>query len=343
NATGSPLSPVQNSQLLIGCAAADTVTATDSSVYFVGQSKVSGQAYGAGFSVYKLSGMTPEKISTDSLERLLNADGLANSWGYTCNILGHTVYVINLPTTGVSLAYDLSNSKWYFYTTTTAGTAKSVSALICAAQYAGSTTGTATATSTAHGFSDGDPVTIAGATPSGYNGTFNITYVDANTFTYPTATVLANATGTITATGNTESNMQLLTPCQFGSLQLFQGQSDGKIYQMSDTTYQDNGQYINSKIRTKRWDGAEKDLGSKPKFLPYLDVVTDRTSSTAYVRYTDDDYQTYSHYRSVDLSLSRSRLTRLGRFIRRAFEVRHTDSKAFRFQGLDLPIEQGQE
>lgn len=46
-------------------------------------------------------------------------------------------------------------------------------------------TGTVTVTSTGHGFTNGDSITIAGMTPSGYNGTYTITYVDANTFTYP--------------------------------------------------------------------------------------------------------------------------------------------------------------
>nr|CAX84058.1 Putative type 4 fimbrial biogenesis protein [uncultured bacterium] len=61
-------------------------------------------------------------------------------------------------------------------------------------------TSTATATVTAHGYAAGDLVTIAGATPSGYNG--NVTILStptANTFTYA-ASPLANATGTLTVT-----------------------------------------------------------------------------------------------------------------------------------------------
>ncbi|HYD07512.1 MAG TPA: hypothetical protein VEC60_17375, partial [Reyranella sp.] len=43
---------------------------------------------------------------------------------------------------------------------------------------------TATAIAAAHGFASGDGVQIAGASPSGYNGTFTINVVDANTFSY---------------------------------------------------------------------------------------------------------------------------------------------------------------
>jgi len=59
---------------------------------------------------------------------------------------------------------------------------------------------TAVVTAPAHGFLGGDSTTISGALPSGWNGTYVIAYVDANTFTISTASVLPSpATGTITA------------------------------------------------------------------------------------------------------------------------------------------------
>lgn len=60
---------------------------------------------------------------------------------------------------------------------------------------------TATVTATAHGFSTGDRVTIAGAAQDAYNGTFVVTVTDANTFTYAvvSGTPATPATGTITA------------------------------------------------------------------------------------------------------------------------------------------------
>jgi head-tail adaptor len=61
-----------------------------------------------------------------------------------------------------------------------------------------STTATAT-TATAHGYSSNDYVTIAGATPAGFNGKVKITVTGATTFTYPVVGTLATpATGTIT-------------------------------------------------------------------------------------------------------------------------------------------------
>lgn len=62
---------------------------------------------------------------------------------------------------------------------------------------------TATATATDHGYKENEVVVVAGATPSGYNGTFRILTVTANTFTYTIASGLATpATGTITAKKN---------------------------------------------------------------------------------------------------------------------------------------------
>ena len=60
--------------------------------------------------------------------------------------------------------------------------------------------GTATATSTTHGFSAGDRIRITGATPSIYNGTKVIlTAPTADTFTFAVTAGTGSASGTITA------------------------------------------------------------------------------------------------------------------------------------------------
>lgn len=61
-----------------------------------------------------------------------------------------------------------------------------------------STTATVT-TATAHGLTTGDIVTIAGATPSAYNGDFSVTATSSTVFTYAIAgSPVTPATGTIT-------------------------------------------------------------------------------------------------------------------------------------------------
>jgi hypothetical protein len=60
--------------------------------------------------------------------------------------------------------------------------------------------GVVSVTITSHGYSTGNLVTIAGVTPTGYNGTYNITVVDANTFTF----LLASNPGTVTVQGTAQ-------------------------------------------------------------------------------------------------------------------------------------------
>jgi len=74
------------------------------------------------------------------------------------------------------------------------GSPSSVTSLTSAA-------GVVTATMTNHGASDGQNVTIRGASPVDYNGTYTVTVTGVNTFTYliDAATITTPATGTITA------------------------------------------------------------------------------------------------------------------------------------------------
>lgn len=60
--------------------------------------------------------------------------------------------------------------------------------------------GVVSATITGHGYSTGNLVTIAGVTPAGYNGTYNITVVDANTISF----LLASNPGTVTVQGTAQ-------------------------------------------------------------------------------------------------------------------------------------------
>lgn len=59
--------------------------------------------------------------------------------------------------------------------------------------------GLATAICTAHGFYEGETITIAGATPAEFNGSKTVIFVDANEFHYTISAGTDTATGTITA------------------------------------------------------------------------------------------------------------------------------------------------
>jgi len=348
NPTGSPLSPVSNGTLLVGCSCADSVAQLNSSVYFIGQSKVQNQAFGKGNSVFALKGLAIDKISTEDIERILNADGLGGAWGLTMSILGHDCYVINLPTSQLTVFYDTVSQMWGFLTVQTAQTPLTIGTgnMTAAPSYAGATESSlVTVVYASHGYNDGDPIDVTGSDTGDYDGTYNITVVDVNTFTYTIPTLTTSpATGTITTTGYTSGYFPLLMAFEYQGIQVFQNRTDGKLYQFNDVSYADNGAYIDWKIRTARLDetlGGRK--SNTPKFMSYADLITDRSAGSMMLRYSDDDYQTYSNYRLVSLAGKRSRINRLGRFYRRVLEMRQTDTIPVRLQALDLALEDGEE
>lgn len=90
-------------------------------------------------------------------------------------------------------------------TTLTVGTAQSVTVL-------DSSGSTASATVSAHGYANGDLVTIAGATPAAYNGEYQISNVAADTFDYTFAGGATPASGTITADKGVELKAKYAIP-----------------------------------------------------------------------------------------------------------------------------------
>lgn len=103
---------------------------------------------------------------------------------------------------GASCNADLTNAANAFATSNaslTAGMFGSSSSVNVSTLTRSGTTATV-ATSGNHGFTTGDSIAIANASPSGYNGTFTITRVDNTHFTYPiTEYPPTTATGSYTA------------------------------------------------------------------------------------------------------------------------------------------------
>ena len=77
---------------------------------------------------------------------------------------------------------------------------------------AGSATFTVLATAANHGFATGDTVVIAGASPASYNGTWTITVLSANTFTYQLAVNPNGAAGGSYLTAQTSRVLAGQTP-----------------------------------------------------------------------------------------------------------------------------------
>ena len=122
----------------------------------------------------------------------------------------------------------------------------------------------------------------------------------------------------------------------YGNIELIQD-IDGNIYTFDPEVYEDNDIPIDVHIRTALVDGEV----NQKKFFSKLEVVSDRIDTEVLMRYSGDDYQSWTKYRAVDLSPKRSVLHRLGQDRRRAFELRHTDDTPLRLEALELTLEVG--
>jgi hypothetical protein len=326
NPTGSPLSPVQNGFRLIGCASGESVTNLDGTLFWVSQTKERGR------SVHLAVGLELQQISTPDVERVINTSDLSEVYSYGIKIAGHAFYVLTMTDIDITLVYDLISKEWTQWTSLTANAPISVSSITRTDQIATVTT------AVAHGRSDGDPVLIAGANQSEYNGRVNVTVVDATHFTYPVEGSPASpATGTITCTTYTESYFKYTHYVYCNGRDLVLHETDGHLYEILDTEASDAANPIDLRIRTAKLDGDTTDKKASGK----VEVIANKVDSTALVRWSDDDYNTFTTYRPVDLNAKRSQLRRCGDFRRRAFELRHTGDQAVQLAALELEITGG--
>lgn len=116
--------------------------------------------------------------------------------------------------------------------------------------------------------------------------------------------------------------------------------TSGKVHVINPgaIAYADDGFSYAAYVQTTKWDAGN----SRRKFINRLDVVGDQqtSSTTLHVAWYDDDYQTRSATRSVDISDERPNLTRCGATRRRAFVLTHTACGA-RLEALELDYEVG--
>lgn len=116
---------------------------------------------------------------------------------------------------------------------------------------------------------------------------------------------------------------------------LLQHETDGKLYLFENTTFTDNSALITFDLYTPLWDGGVR----KRKTLTKLDFIADQTiGSKLMVRKSDDDYQTWSNFRTVDLSKKQPALTNCGTFQKRAYHFRHTAPTALRIQAIEMDV-----
>ena len=117
--------------------------------------------------------------------------------------------------------------------------------------------------------------------------------------------------------------------------------STGVIYKLDPTVYKDGASAIRYQINTPRFDVGTYNR----KHLKQLALVGDVTSAATQpvnVRWSDDDQQTYSSVRVLDMNRSKPVLTQCGSFRRRSFELAFDGDADIRLEALELTYSTGE-
>lgn len=113
--------------------------------------------------------------------------------------------------------------------------------------------------------------------------------------------------------------------------------SSGILAKMGTSYYRDHSDPINFRVVTPLIDGNT----NSTKFFSSLELIGDKVNTTVSLKHTDDDYNTWTTYRTVDMNLSRPIIRQLGKSRRRAYDVWHTDNTSLRLQGIELSVRGG--
>lgn len=81
------------------------------------------------------------------------------------------------------------------------------------------------------------------------------------------------------------------------------------------------------------------DLGTrKRKTTMRMDFLADQQPAFLQVRYSEDDFKTFSQFRSVDLNQKRPSLTNCGTFRRRSYHMHHNAPYSLRLEAVELDV-----
>jgi hypothetical protein len=209
-----------------------------------------------GFQVTALAGQSPQVISNQYIERILNRCNPDLAYAFSIKISGHSLYVLTLRDLGYTLVYDFAQQGWTYWSTTE---------------------------------------------------------------------------------NNVEGYFRGQFYAKFNDTDLLQHDDEGIVYQFDPDTYQDYGNPIAVLARTPLTDFGN----NSRKFYGDIQIIGDKVDSFALLRYTNDDYQTYSAWQNVNLNTSKSNVNRNGAGRRRSFDLLHADNVPLRLEYLEVSVEQG--
>jgi hypothetical protein len=119
---------------------------------------------------------------------------------------------------------------------------------------------------------------------------------------------------------------------------LLQHEDNGSVYEISPDYYTDAGSTITVDIVTPNFDANTR----RKKHLKIMTFVGDKINgSVLQVRCSDDDYQTWSSFRTVDMGRDTPMLTDCGSFRRRAWNIRHQCDAELRLQAVEAQYDLG--
>lgn len=113
---------------------------------------------------------------------------------------------------------------------------------------------------------------------------------------------------------------------------------NGTLYMLSDTQYTDAGAPIYYRAVTDIVDNGT----TKRKFYNRVEIIGDKTPATMNIRSSDDDYKSWSSYRTVNLNASRPQIYQTGAARRRAWEFLCTENKPLRLDSAEVDFEIGE-
>lgn len=118
---------------------------------------------------------------------------------------------------------------------------------------------------------------------------------------------------------------------------ILQHATNGKLYYLDPTVGTDDGVAITTNITTTKYDFESMNLKSMQSFNIVSDIVG--TNKTVDVRWSDDDYNTWSNWKTLSFS-PRAYFCALGSFRRRAFNIKFTGGVPARFEALEFDVRQ---
>lgn len=340
---GSPFLPNLAAQAAVGCAIGTSVVATENTIFWIGQTKQKGRR------VYMLNGLVPQAVSDNFIDKVLNADPLTGVYAYYIEINGHAFYTLTLIASNVTIVYDSTTGTWGRWSSTALGTQLTVT-------IAALSNGVVTLTIPNHQLVNGDVVLVTSPnSSSNYLGTVVPTIIDANTISYNvnnlvTGGINANTINTFTINDesvrfgtNTGLGQLYVTPyiqnafnpafyAYVNDTDYLLDKSTGQIYNMQQGVSNDAGQFIYGFLRTNAGDFGS----NRMKFFPTIDVIADKVSDTAYIGYSDNDYQSFSTFRPLNLESDRSMIKRCAASRRRAFALLYIGGFQVRFYNIEL-------